>query len=268
VAQTIGRGIVDVTRVNEQVILVVLAGAVFWNMITWSLKIPSSSSHALIGGLLGSVSMRAGAQAVQVQGLLQILVALFASPILGFLIGFILLRLILLFSQRATPRINEFIKRSQIISAVALGLSHGSNDSQKTMGMITLALFSGGYVSSFDVPFWVTVLCATALTLGTLVGGWRLIHTTGASFYKIRAVDGFATQLSSALVIISASLAGGPVSATQVINSAIMGVGAGERANKVRWGIGRDILTAWVITIPVTGFLSAGLYYLAVRFVF
>jgi PiT family inorganic phosphate transporter len=221
----------------------------------------------LIGGLLGAVSMRAGAQAVNVQGLLRILVALFGSPILGFIFGFIFLKTILAVSRSATPRVNEFFKRSQLLTAVALGLSHGSNDGQKTMGIITLALFSGGFLKSFAVPIWVIVLCASALTLGTLVGGWRWIHKAGSSFYKIRPVDGFSTQFASAVVIIGASLLGGPVSATQVINSAIMGVGTAERANKVRWGIAQDIIAAWIFTIPVTGFLSAGLYYVTVRFI-
>ena len=142
-----------------------------------------------------------------------------------------------------------------------LGLSHGSNDSQKTMGVITLALVAAGYLGTFSVPLWVITICALALPLGTTIGGWRLLHRTGVNFYKIRPVDGFATQLTSALVIIVASLVGGPVSATQVINTAIMGIGAAERANKVRWGIAQEIVTAWIFTIPAAAVVSAGLYY-------
>ena len=267
VAQAIGRGIVDSEAVNERVLIVALASSILWNLVTWTIRVPSSSSHALIGGLLGAVSMRAGAQAVQVAGLLRILISLFASPIIGFVVGFIFLRIILALSWRATPRINEFFKNSQLLTAIALGISHGSNDGQKTMGIISLALFTGGYLGSFTVPLWVIVLSATALALGTTVGGWRLIHQVGGSFYKIRPVDGFTTQLASAVVIISASLAGGPVSATQVINSAIMGVGTAERASKVRWGIVQEIITGWIFTIPATVFLAAGIYLLSIRFI-
>lgn len=267
VAQAIGRGIVDPEAVNERVLIVALASSILWSLVTWTIRVPSSSSHALIGGLLGAVSMQAGAQAVQVAGLLRILISLFASPIIGFVVGFIFLRIILALSWRATPRINEFFKNSQLLTAIALGISHGSNDGQKTMGIISLALFTGGYLSSFTVPLWVIVLSATALALGTTVGGWRLIHQVGGSFYKIRPLDGFTTQLASAVVIISASLAGGPVSATQVINSAIMGVGTAERASKVRWGIVQEIITGWIFTIPATGLLAAGIYLLSIRFI-
>jgi PiT family inorganic phosphate transporter len=267
VAQAIGRGVVDAEAVDERVLIITLASAILWNLVTWAMRVPSSSSHALIGGLLGAVSMRAGATAVQPAGLLQILISLFVSPVIGFVIGFILLKLILALSWKATPRINEFFKRSQLLTALVLGLSHGSNDGQKTMGMIALALYTGGYLTSFSVPLWVVALSAAALSLGTTIGGWRLIHRVGSTFYKIRPVDGFTTQLASATVIVIASLVGGPVSATQVINSAIMGVGTAERANKVRWGVVQEIITAWIFTIPVTGFLAAGIYLLSVRFI-
>jgi inorganic phosphate transporter, PiT family len=266
VAQTIGRGIVDSSAINQQVLLVALVTAILWNLMTWFVKLPSSSSHALIGGLLGAASMHSGAQSVQVAGLLKILVSLFVSPIIGFFVGFILFRIILALCVRATPGITQFFRRAQLITGLALGLSHGSNDGQKTMGIITLALVTSGYLSTFTVPTWVIALCALALALGTTVGGWRLIHTVGGIlFYKIRSVDGFASQATSALVILTASLIGGPVSATQVMNSAIMGIGAAERANKVRWGMARDIITAWVLTIPATTFVSAGIYLLVTR---
>lgn len=267
VAQTIGRGVIVSTAVNQQVLLVALITAILWNLMTWFIKLPSSSSHALIGGLLGAASMRAGAQAVQVDGFLKILLSLFLSPIIGFLIGLILFRIILVLCRNATPRINVFFKKAQLITGLALGLSHGSNDGQKTMGIITLALVTGGYLATFTIPIWVIVLCALALALGTTVGGWRLIHTVGGIlFYKVRPVDGFTSQLTSALVILGASLVGGPVSATQIMNSAIMGAGAAERANKVRWGMVQDIIVAWILTIPATSFVSAGIYLLANRF--
>ncbi len=261
VAQTIGRGVVNTNAVNETVLLAALVTAILWNLITWYFKLPSSSSHALIGGLLGAVSMRAGAGAVQVAGLFKILMFLFLSPVIGFVIGFILLCVVLMLTQNATPRINEFFKRSQIVTALALGLSHGSNDGQKSMGIITLALVAGGLIHSFSVPIWVVAVCAFALSFGTTVGGARLIRTVGGIFfYKIRPVDGFTAQVSSALVILGASLFGGPVSATQIINSSIMGIGASERANKVRWKMAQDIVTSWILTIPATAIVAAGIY--------
>jgi inorganic phosphate transporter, PiT family len=197
---------------------------------------------------------------------LKILISLFASPIIGFLFGYIVLKVILVLCINSTPRVNNFFKKSQLFTALALGLSHGSNDGQKTMGIITLALVTGGNLESFVVPLWVMAICAGALTLGTAVGGWLLIRKPGGSFYKIRPVDGFSTQITSAITVIVASIIGGPVSATQVINTAIMGVGAAERANKVRWGIAQSIITAWAITIPATAFVAAGVYRIVIYY--
>jgi PiT family inorganic phosphate transporter len=265
VAQAIGRGIIDSAAVTPRVLAGAVGGAILWNLITWFLKIPSSSSHALIGGLLGAASMQAGARAIQVDGLLRILISLFASPILGFVLGFGVFRMILWLSWRATPRINEFFKGAQLVTALVLGLTHGSNDSQKTMGIVALVLFAGGYLNAFLIPFWVIAICAFALASGTIVGGWILMHKTGGRFYKIRPVDAFATQLTSSIVILAASILGGPVSATQVINSAITGIGTAERASKVRWGIVREILLGWIVTIPASTLMSAGLYILLTR---
>jgi len=264
VANTIGRGIANPSAISQQVLLVALVSAVLWNLFTWRMGIPSSSSHALIGGIVGAVSARAGIQAVQAGGLLKILISLFASPIIGFVFGFITLKVIFALCADSTPRVNRFFKKSQLITALALGVSHGSNDGQKTMGVITLALVAGGYLKSFEVPFWVVVICAGALAFGTAIGGWLLIRKPGGSFYKIRPVDGFSTQITSAITVIAASIIGGPVSATQVINTAIMGVGAAERANKVRWGIAWDIIRAWVITIPATTLIAAGIFRLMI----
>jgi PiT family inorganic phosphate transporter len=267
VAQTIGRGIVDSSVIDNRTLLVALSSAILWNLLTWFVRLPSSSSHALIGGLLGAASMAAGAGAIQTSGLFKILLFLFVSPIIGLAFGFILYRIILSLSWNATPRINGFFKRAQIVTAIALGLSHGSNDGQKSMGLITLALVTSGYLTSFTIPIWVVLLCALALSLGTTLGGWRLIHTVGGMmFFKIRPVDGFTAQVSSAVVILLASVLGGPVSATQVLNTSIMGVGAAERANKVRWGVAQDIAVAWILTIPATALVSAGIYLLVFRF--
>ncbi len=242
-----------------------LSSAILWNLLTWYLGFPSSSSHALIGGFIGAVVIDAGWQAIQMPGIEKILIALFTSPIIGFIFGYLLLRLILLLSWKASPGINRFFKRGQIFTALALALSHGTNDAQKTMGIITLALVTGGYLEVFAVPTWVIVMCAAMIALGTAVGGNKLIKTLGGKFYKIRPVDGFAGQLASAVVIISASLVGGPVSTTQVVSSAIMGVGAAERVNKVRWGVAQEIAFAWLLTIPATALVAAGLFWVFTR---
>ncbi len=261
VAKTIGNDIAASQLISTQVILAALVSAILWDLLTWYLGFPSSSSHALVGGIIGAVVMAAGWQAIEKAGLIKILISLFSSPIIGFVVGFILIRLILILSWKATPRINSVFKRGQIVTGIALALSHGANDAQKTMGVITLALVTSGYLKVFAVPRWVILICASMIALGTAVGGWRLIRTLGGKMYKIRPVDGFASQLTSAVVILSNSLLGGPVSTTQVVSSAIMGVGAGERANKVRWGVVQEIAMAWLFTIPVTALVAAGLYW-------
>jgi PiT family inorganic phosphate transporter len=261
VANTIGHEVVLAEAINEVVLLAALSSAILWNLMTWYLGFPSSSSHALIGGFVGAVVMDAGWRVIQMPGIEKILIALFASPLIGFAFGYILLRLILILSWKASPGINRFFKRGQVFTALALALSHGTNDAQKTMGIITLALVTGGYLKVFAVPTWVIILCAGMIALGTAVGGNKLIKTLGGKFFRIRPVDGFASQLASAVVILGASLVGGPVSTTQVVSSAIMGVGAAERVNKVRWGVAKEIATAWLLTIPVTALLAAGIFW-------
>ncbi len=267
VAETIGNEIVAAETISISVLVAALISAIVWNILTWILGFPSSSSHALIGGILGAVIMGAGWHAIELKGMGKILIALFTSPIIGFIIGFIVLKLSLLFSWSASPQINGFFRRSQVFTALALALSHGTNDAQKTMGIITLALVTGGLLPTFSVPTWVILICAAMIALGTAVGGWKLIKTLGAKFFKIRPVDGFASQLASATVILTASLVGGPVSTTQVVSSAIMGVGAAERLNKVRWGVAREIATAWLLTIPATALLAAGVYWVITQII-
>lgn len=267
VANTIGNEVVVPETISIQVLLAALASAIAWNLLTWYLGFPSSSSHAMIGGFIGAVVMGAGWQAIKLPGLEKILVALFTSPIIGFLFGFMILRLSFLLAWNATPRINVLFKRSQVLTGLALALSHGANDAQKTMGIITLALVIGDYLDVFVVPFWVILLCAGMIAMGTSVGGWKLIRTLGGKFYKIRPADGFASQLTSAVVILGASLVGGPVSTTQVVSSAIMGVGAAERMNKVRWNVAQEIATAWLLTIPATGLVAAGIYWVLIGFI-
>jgi inorganic phosphate transporter, PiT family len=262
VAETIGHEVVMPEAIDIQVILAALASAILWNLLTWYLGFPSSSSHALIGGIVGAVAVGAGLKAILLPGLEKILIALFASPILGLVIGYLILRILFLICWNASPRVNTIFKRSQIITSLALALSHGTNDAQKTMGIITLALVTGGYLKVFEVPIWVIIICAAMIAFGTAVGGWKLIRTLGGKFYRIRPIDGFASQLASAIVILSASIIGGPVSTTQVVSSAIMGVGAAERKNKVRWGVAQEIAMAWVLTIPATALVAAGLYWI------
>lgn len=263
VATTIGHDIIDASAINNAVIIAALVGAIGWNLLTWYLGLPSSSSHALIGGLVGAVLVSAGPEAIYNQGLLSVLLALLLSPVFGFAGGYLFTKLVLFLVRGASPRINWFFKRSQILTAVTLAFSHGTNDAQKTMGVITLGLLTAGVIETFYVPVWVVIISAAAIALGTATGGWRLIKTVGARFYKIRPVDAFNAQVTSTGVILGASLFGGPVSTTQVISSSIMGVGSAERLSKVRWGVAGDIALAWLVTLPVTAILAGAIYWLA-----
>ncbi len=265
VAKTIGSEVVQTASMTMEVIIAALIGAILWNLLTWFFGIPSSSSHALIGGIVGAVVIGAGFDAIKLKGLEKVLIALFISPIIGFVLGFLITRLIFFLARAATPKINTFFKRSQIFTGLALAFSHGTNDAQKTMGVITLGLVISGFIPDFRVPLWVIAISAGAIALGTAFGGWRLIKTLGGKFYKIRPVDSFASQLTSGIVILGASLVGGPVSTTQVVSSAIIGVGSSERVSKVRWNVAEEIITAWIITIPATGLISAGVYWMMIN---
>jgi PiT family inorganic phosphate transporter len=265
VAKTIGHDIVKPGTITIEVILAALLSAAAWNILTWYLGIPSSSSHALIGGIIGAVAVGAGLQAIQLSGLKKVLIALFISPVIGLAAGYLFTKLVFFLARGASPRINWFFKRSQIVTALALGLSHGTNDAQKTMGVITLGLVTMGYLTHFYVPTWVIAFSAGAIALGTALGGWRLIKTLGGKFYKIRPVHGFSSQVTSAAVILGASMVGGPVSTTQVVSSSIMGVGSAERLSKVRWAVAGNIAIAWIVTIPATALVAAGLYWLMLR---
>ncbi len=267
VAKTIGDEIVAPGVINLEVIIAALVSAIGWNLLTWWLGFPSSSSHALIGGLSGAVIAGAGWHAIQIAGLGKVLIVLFTSPLIGFTIGYLISQLVFRLSWKATPKINTLFKRFQIVTSISLALSHGANDAQKSMGIITLALVTTGYLNSFNVPLWVILACSSMIALGTSLGGWRLIRTLGSKFYKIKPVDAFCSQLSSAAVILGASLIGGPVSTTQVVSTAIMGVGAAERINKVRWGVAGEIATAWFLTIPATALVAAGVYRLIMLFI-
>jgi len=262
VATTIGSEVVDPAAISSAVIIAALSSAIVWNLFTWYFGWPSSTSHALIGGLMGAVAVAAGFQTIRLEGLEKVLIALFISPILGLLLGYLVLKLIYFLARGASPRVNTVFKRGQWGTSLALALSHGTNDAQKTMGIIAMAMVTTGYVDEFQVPWWVITLSASAIALGTASGGWRLIETLGGRFFKIRPVHAFGSQLTSAGVILGAALLGGPVSTTQVVSSAIMGAGSADRVSKVRWTVARDIAIAWVLTIPVSGLLAAGLYLL------
>lgn len=265
VANTISQDIVSTEAINLNVIIAALLAAISWNITTRVSGIPSSTSHALIGGLIGAVVVGAGFQAIKISGVIKVLITLFSSPIIGFIAGWIIANLIYLLSWKATPRVNTLFKRLQVVTSIGLALSHGTNDAQKTMGVITLGLVISGVIPSFTVPSWVIVACASAIAIGTSLGGWQLIRTLGTKFYRIRPVHGFASQATSAAVILTASLIGGPVSTTQVVSTAIMGVGAADRISKVRWGVAGEILSAWLITIPTTAVLAAGIYWLIAK---
>ncbi len=267
VATTIGADIVSADKITMWVLIAALLGAIFWDLFTWWIGIPSSSSHALVGGTIGAVSIGAGLETIHYGGLEKILLALFISPLIGFGVGYLLVMLIYFLARGASPRINKQLKHWQILTALLLGWSHGTNDGQKTMGLMALGLLNAHYLTTFSVPLWVVIINALAIASGTFSGGWRLIRTLGGKFYKIRPIHGFAVEMTSALVILSASLFGGPVSTTQVVGTAIMGVGASERFSKVRWHVARDIALTWILTIPVTA-LVAALAYLALGWVF
>jgi len=262
VAKTIGQDVASPSSITIAVVLAALLSASIWNLITWFFGIPSSSSHALIGGIVGAVLVESGAQALEYKGLILIGLALFLSPVLGYFLGQITMRVSLWAVRNATPKANLFFKYAQIPTAFTLALSHGTNDAQKTMGIITMGLVVLGYQQAFVVPWWVILSSATAIAIGTALGGWRIIHTLGGKFYRIRPIHSFTSQLSSMVVILSASLFGGPVSTTHVVSSSIIGVGAAQRKSMVRWGVMSDILIAWFLTVPVTAGIAALLYYL------
>ncbi|MBL7065745.1 MAG: inorganic phosphate transporter [Anaerolineae bacterium] len=260
VATTIGQQVVQPYANTMAVVLAALLAAIVWNLITWFLGIPSSSSHALVGGLVGATLAGYGVDAVQLYGLLKVIATLLLSPPIGLFGGYVLMKLVLFLARGASPRINRFFKRAQTFTALALALSHGTNDAQKTMGIITMGLVGAGVLAQFQVPVWVVAASAGTIALGTAIGGWRIIRTLGGKFYKIRPVHGFTAQATSAVIILGAALLGGPVSTTQVVSSVILGVGSAERLSKVRWKVAGNILTAWMLTIPASALLAALAY--------
>lgn len=257
VASTIGKGIVDGSNVTQMVVLAGIAGAIIWNLITWYYGLPSSSSHAIIGGIIGAVIAHAGPDALKWGGLKKIIMALIFSPILGAVVGFIfMLVLYSVFKNSAPSGLNKNFRRLQIVSAALMAFSHGTADAQKSMGVITLALVSYGFIKTFVVPWEVMVACAAAMALGTAAGGWRIIKTIGHDFVKLQPVHGFCVETASAGVILGASAFGMPTSTTHVITSTILGVGLSKRLTAVNWNVAKRILVAWVLTIPAAALVA------------
>lgn len=257
VAETIGHEVVGEQAVTVPVAMSALISAIVWNLVTWLLGIPSSSSHALMGGFIGAAITGYGLGVVRLEGLSKVILGLFVSPLVGLAFGWLSMRQTLFVGSFMTPRINLFFRRAQWLTALALGLSHGTNDAQKTMGILTMGLVAFGVLPEFHVPVWVIAASATAIGLGTALGGWRLIRTMGMGFYRIRPIHAFSSQIASTVVILGAALLGSPVSTTQVISSTIVGAGAAQRVGMVRWGMAIQIVVTWILTIPATGILGA-----------
>jgi PiT family inorganic phosphate transporter len=262
VAKTVGSGIVTPDIVSDAVIFGALMGAIAWNLLTWWAGIPSSSSHALIGGLVGAGLAKAGPGAIVASGLTKTASAIFVSPTIGFLLALLLVLIVSWIFARRTPfAVDSFFRRAQFFSAALYSLGHGGNDAQKTMGIIAVLLYAHGMSGpEFNVPLWVVISCQAAMALGTLFGGWRIVHTMGSKITKLTPQQGFCAETGGAITLFMATYLGVPVSTTHTITGAIVGVGAARRASAVRWGVARSIVVAWVVTMPMAALLGALFY--------
>jgi inorganic phosphate transporter, PiT family len=261
VARTVGSGMIDVTVVTFAVILGGLCGAIVWDLITWYFGLPTSSSHALIGGYAGAAVAKAGWGAIVPAGWTKTILFIFLSPLIGLVLGLGLMTSIFwLFRWVPPSRVDRLFRRAQLVSAAFFSLNHGANDAQKTMGIIAGVLFAAGYIEKFDIPFWVVLAAHTAIGLGTLAGGWRIIHTMGSKITKLQPVGGFAAETGAAISILIATQTGVPVSTTHAITGSIVGVGATRRLSAVRWGVAGQIVWAWLLTIPAAFLIAAGVY--------
>jgi len=265
VAKTIGGDIIkSASLVNQQVIIAALFGAIVWNLLTWWFGIPSSSSHALVGGLLGAVITASGIDAINMIGIEKIFLSLVLSPIIAMGSGYlIMIGMLWIFGRFSPHSLNAGFKRMQLLSASLMSFSHGSNDAQKAMGIITLALLSSGHIPTLEVPMWVKLSCAVAMGMGTMVGGWKIIKTMGGRIFKLEPINGFAADLNSAIVIFAATNLHLPVSTTHVVSGSIMGVGSAKRVSAVRWTVAQQMLFAWILTIPFAA-VTSGLMYKAI----
>jgi PiT family inorganic phosphate transporter len=268
VAATVGKGIVEPGVVDTHVVFGALVGAITWNVITWYYGIPSSSSHALIGGIVGAVMAKAGAGALISKGIIKTVAFIFVSPTLGFLLGSLMMVLVSNVFRRTTPlRVDKWFRRLQLVSAGAYSLGHGGNDAQKTIGIIWMLLIATGYVASTDTapPTWVVVSCYVAIAVGTMFGGWRIVKTMGQKITKLKPVGGFCAETGGAMTLFLATGLGIPVSTTHTITGAIVGVGSTQRASAVRWGVAGNIVWAWVFTIPASAFVAAIAYWVSLQ---
>jgi PiT family inorganic phosphate transporter len=264
VAATVGKGILAPEFVDTQVIFGALASAIAWDLITWYYGLPTSSSHALIGGMIGAGMAKAGTASLVAAGVLKTMAFIVISPLLGLLLGALLLVAVSwIFFHRSPYTVDQWFRRLQLLSSALYSIGHGSNDAQKTMGLIWLMLISAGATSRDHLPYWVVTSCYTAMALGTLLGGWRIVRTMGQRITKLKPVGGFSAEAGGALTLFLASGLGIPVSTTHTITGAIVGVGAAQRVSAVRWGVARNIVVAWVITIPITALIAAGAWRLA-----
>ncbi|PIG00297.1 inorganic phosphate transporter [Comamonas sp. 26] len=268
VAATVGKGIVQPGIVDTHVVFGALVGAISWNVITWIYGIPSSSSHALIGGIVGAVMAKAGAGALIASGIWKTVAFIFVSPVLGFLLGSLMMVLVAWIFRRASPnRVDKWFRRLQLVSAGAYSLGHGGNDAQKTIGIIWLLLIATGYTNAADAspPTWTIVSCYLAIGMGTMFGGWRIVKTMGQKITKLKPVGGFCAESGGALTLFFATFLGVPVSTTHTITGAIVGVGSTQRASAVRWGVAGNIVWAWVLTIPASAFVASIAYWVSLQ---
>ena len=270
VAKTIGTGIINPAIIDNMLIVATLGGAIIWNLITWWMGLPSSSSHALIGGLIGAGIMKGGTDVLVWKGIIKTSSFIVISPTIGLILGLLMMTLVMHITQRSTihvSRANHAFRRLQLCSAAIYSLSHGMNDAQKTMGIIAIVLFTNGYLGeTFHIPIWVEVTCYLVIALGTMSGGWRIVKTMGTKKTKLEPVGGFCAETAAAISIIGASVAGIPVSTTHTITGAIMGVGSTKRLTAVRWGVAGNIIWAWILTIPISALISMAIYFLFTLF--
>jgi len=262
VANTIGKGIIDIAIVDKWIIFGTLVGACGWNIITWLFGLPTSSSHALIGGLVGAALVKAGTNSLVWKGILKTVIFIFVSPILGFILGLSLGVAVYWIFRRSTPmKVDHIFRKGQLVSAALYSMGHGGNDAQKTMGIIASLLFSAGMLGDkFYIPFWVVLMCHAAIALGTMFGGWRIVKTMGQKISKLKPVDGFCAESGAAATLFMSSAFGIPVSTTHTITGAIVGVGSLRRLSAVRWGVASQIVWAWILTIPCSAIISASAY--------
>jgi PiT family inorganic phosphate transporter len=258
VAKTIGKGLIDLKVVNEVVIMSGLLGAITWNLLTWYFALPTSSSHALMGGYAGAAIAKAGFGSILFEGWKNTLIFIVVAPLMGMVIGFILMATLMwIFVNRPSVKINRSFRRWQLVSAALYSLGHGTNDAQKTMGVITGVLVTSGILSSFEVPYWVILSCHFAIAMGTLFGGWRIVRTMGQKITKLKPAGGFCAETAGGITLLVTAFSGIAVSTTHTITGAIMGVGATKRLSGVRWGVAGNIVGAWILTIPLSGMVGA-----------